>query len=136
MMKDVAVEIEHEDIVRLHRRFVGATAGAEQYPIGARHAHGHMPEHPDRALQVEHSRQGRGLAAQRGFVVHETPRPVPAAPENVVVTINGVMALTNRAWRHDRQALRKATSCGEAMTVAGGLAAGSLRCMKPCSASG
>ena len=45
-------------------------------------------------------------------------------------------ALANRTPHHDRQALRKATSCGEAMTLAAGLAAGSLRCMKPCSASG
>ena len=32
--------------------------------LHARHAHGHMPEHPDCALQVEHPRQGRGLAPQ------------------------------------------------------------------------
>jgi hypothetical protein len=29
MMKDVAVEIEHEDIVRPYRRLVGAAAGTE-----------------------------------------------------------------------------------------------------------
>ena len=38
--------------------------------------------------------------------------------------------------RHNRQACRKAMNCGEAITVAAGFAAGSLRCMKPCSASG
>src|SRR5262249_3273341 len=89
MMKNVAVEIEHEDVVRLYRRLVGAAAGTEQYPIGARHAHGHMPEYPDRALQVEHPGQGRGLAPPRRLIAHERCiafrrdclTVVPACPE-------------------------------------------------------
>src|SRR5262249_8376466 len=40
------------------------------------------------------------------------------------------------APHHERQPLRNATSCGEGSAVAAGLAAGSLRCMTPGSASG
>ena len=71
MMNDVAVDIEHEDLVRLHRRLVGAAAGAEQDAVGAGHAHGHVSEHPDRALVIEHPRQGCRLAPQCRLVVHE-----------------------------------------------------------------
>jgi hypothetical protein len=69
-MQNIAVDVEHEDVVGLHGRLVGAAARAEQHAVGAGHAHRHMPEHADRALQIEHARQDRGLAAQRGFVVH------------------------------------------------------------------
>ena len=55
----------------LHHGLVGAGARADEASVGAGNAHRDMAEHSDRALPVQHARQGRGLFAQRCFVAHE-----------------------------------------------------------------
>jgi hypothetical protein len=124
---------------------VGRPAGRERHhqldrPLGIGRE-GHCRR--ERSDQREHATPRRshghaGIWAQNHVGATDVPpakRAVMHRNQRALSSLSD-RAQSSRLPRHDRQALRKATSCGEAMTVAAGLAAGSLRCMKPCSASG
>src|SRR5215831_9115207 len=127
MLEYVAVDIEHEDVLGLDRRLVGAGAWAEQHAIGAGHAHRHVAEDPNRPLQIEHPGQDRRLAAERCFVVHEAGSPTVSSPRKRGSIFQNrwlwapAFAGATASWRHlpgnhdDRQPWRKPTSCGEAI---------------------
>jgi hypothetical protein len=85
---------------------------------------------------------GRGsshrTATFRGTAMVKVPASPPGSNDFFFVIRNGLWQRDSRARQpaQVRHAARNATTCGKAMAVAAGLAAGSLRCMKPCSASG
>src|SRR5262245_60529048 len=70
MLDDGAVDIVDEDLLWLDRALVRAGARTDEAPVGVRHADRDVPEHPDRALQIEHPRQRRGFFAQHCVLTH------------------------------------------------------------------
>jgi hypothetical protein len=71
MLDDRAIDVIGKDLFRPHGGLFGAGARTDEAFVGSRHADRDVPEHPDRALQVQHARQRRGLLAQQFFFAHE-----------------------------------------------------------------